>query len=111
MAEINVICEKPITAVELKERLMNISKRGIELKDKAAKVKGYLDALVDVKLQKMEELKKKIGELNISRLKERHIVKIIDIMPQDMDSLKVLFIGENITVKQEDMQKILDSIK
>ena len=94
MSEINVIYEKPITAVELKKRLVSISKRGLELKDKTAKVSEYLNTFVNLKDTKTDELKEKIMELDVPRLKERHIVKIMDIMPDDIDGLKILFVGD-----------------
>jgi len=38
-------------------------------------------------------------------------IKIIDLCPKDLDSLKVILTGENITLKQEDMEKIIEVIK
>jgi DNA-directed RNA polymerase subunit F len=112
MPSIEIIEETPLTLVEMKERLAKVEKRDKELNFRATKTKEYLNTFTkNEELKKSEELKNKIKELNIPRLKDRQIVKIVDIMPQDMDGLKIIFVGENITVKNEDLEKILQVIK
>ncbi len=111
MPEIDVINEKPITMLEMKQKLEEIEKRDKELNFRAKKVKEYLDIFVGKDYKEHNELKKKLIELKISRLKDRHIAKILDIMPKDLDSLKILFSGENITIKQEDLENILKVVK
>ena len=32
-------------------------------------------------------------------------------MPKDTDSIKALFTGESVTLKQEDLQKVLECLK
>lgn len=111
MVEINVIEEKPLTLVEVNEKLKQILKRDKELSFRGNKTKEYLDSFVQKTMKEVEELKKKIIELDIPRLKDKHIAKIIDIMPEDMDSLKSIFSGEPITLKEEDLKRILGIIK
>ena len=112
MSNIQTINEIPLTLVEMKERIEKVEKRDKELNFRATKTKDYLSVFTkDMDLKAALELKKKITELNIPRLKDRQIVKIIDLMPQDLDSLKILLIGENITIKNEDLEKILQVIK
>ena len=50
-------------------------------------------------------------KLNISRLKDKHINKIVDLLPNDVDDLKSILSGENLTLKQEDLTKIVETIK
>jgi DNA-directed RNA polymerase subunit F len=108
MTEFNVISEKPITMAEVAEKLKKIEKRDKELSFRGNKTKEYLSNFVGK--EKIADIKKKLEALEVSRLKERHIVKIIDIRPTDTDSLKVILSGEAITVKEEDLKKILDAI-
>lgn len=110
MPDIKIISERPLSLAELKEKLEHIEKRDGKLGLRATKTKDYL-SFVKITIKEAEELKKKILELNIPRLKDRHVVKIIDFMPKDIESLKMLFAGENITIKQEDIKKIFDVIK
>lgn len=110
MSEITIISEKPLTMSELKERLAKIEKRDKELTFRANKTKEYLNNFT-IKEKGISALKKKIEELNISRIKERHIAKLIDIMPKDLDSLKMILSGESLTLKEEDHQKLLEALQ
>ena len=111
MSEIELIEERPVTLTEMKTKLEEIEKRDKELNFRANKTKDYLSTLDLLNRKKVEDLTKKINDLNIPRLKDRHIVKIVDIMPKDLDSLKIIISGENITLKEEDLKKILEVIK
>jgi len=111
MPNVQILNEVPITMAELKERLEDIKKRDKELNAKAQKTHNYLTKFVDIKVNEANKLKESIIKLNIPRLKDRHIVKIIDLMPKDLESLKLIFSTENITIKQEDIQKILNELK
>lgn len=109
MAEFTIIEEKPLTMDEVAEKIKKVEKRDKELGFRANKTKEYLANFTE-KNKKVNELRKKLQGLDISRLKDRHIVKIIDIMPDDIDSLKVMLSGEAITLREEDLKKILDAI-
>jgi len=111
MVEMNTLGEKPLTLVELSEKIEQIKKRDKELGSRAERINEYLNKFVKLKTKKVEELKKEMDNLDIPRLRERHLVKIIDILPEDMDSLKMIFAGENVTIKQDDLQRILNVIK
>ncbi|MBI4158682.1 hypothetical protein HY500_00300 [Candidatus Woesearchaeota archaeon] len=108
MSNITLVEENPLSLAEVKEKLADIKKRDKELEARALKVEGYVHKFAQEK--KTKDLAEKIRKLEVSRLKERNIKKIIDIMPQDIDSLKSLFVGENLTLKQEDLQKIISVI-
>lgn len=111
MTNLKIINETPINSLELKEKLNAIKKRDKEIGNRATKTMEYLNTFVSLKSKDAEEIKKKIINLNIPRLKDRHITKVLDIMPEDIESLKLLFTGENITIKQEDLAKIFEVIK
>lgn len=110
MSEIEVINEKPLSLAELKERISEVSKKNKEMSFRATKTKEYIDLFVHGKMN-IAEISKKIAELNIGRLKDRHISKIIDVYPEDMNSLKAIFAGENLTLKTEDLKRILECLK
>ena len=111
MSDLQVINEKPLTMAELKEKLEEIKKRDKELSDRATKTHEYLNKFAHLKEKEALKLKEEILKLDIPRLKEKHIIKIIDIIPKDIESLKLIFASENITIKQESLQKILDVMK
>ncbi|MEK6934576.1 MAG: hypothetical protein AABW46_01730 [Nanoarchaeota archaeon] len=110
MAEIEVINERPITLVETREIIDKIEKRDKELNERSNKTLEYINKVVK-KSENIKELMEKLEKLEIARLKDRHIIKLIDVHPKDLDSLKTIISGENITLKQEDLKRILECLK
>lgn len=109
MTEIEIINEKPLTLGEVKQMVTEI-KKNAELGFRANKTMEYVEIFVKQKPSEIAEVKKKIEELNIIRLKEKVIAKIIDLAPTDAESLKMILATENITAKQEDLGKILECL-
>ncbi|SRR3989338_8068661 len=102
-----IIEENPVSMLRVKE----IFSKKKELSERENRLKDYINVFCKLDKKKEEELRKKLNSLNVSRLKERHIVKIIDVLPEDMDDLKVLVAGEPLGLKQEDMKKIVEVVK
>ena len=110
MAELEVVKENTITMAELKERLTQI-KKNHELSFRANKTFEYLNNITKRTEKSAEELKKKLQSLDIIRLKDTHITKIVDIEPKDVDGLKAIFASENVTLRPEDMKRIVECIE
>ena len=111
MAEIETLEETSLSLLGVKEALENINKRDKTLSSKGTKVLEYIGKITNLKQKDAAELRKKILACGVERLKEKQIVKIIDLMPKDVDSLKIIFSGDNLTLKQEDLKKILECLK
>src|SRR3989344_3497919 len=79
MSNIELIEESPMSLVEVKERLAEIKKRDKELDARALKVEEYVHKFANEK--KTKDLVDKLKKLDVSRLKDRNIKKIVDIMP------------------------------
>lgn len=109
MSDIEIISQTPITLAELKSKLSKAKSK--EESSRVTRVKGYLDDFAPVELSEAKKLKESIEGLGFQRLKDRIIVKIIDMQPKTTDELKILFAGENITLKQDDLAKIVEVIK
>ena len=101
-----IISETPISAAQLKEELAKIKQRDKELNFRALKTEEHLEHISPSK--NIDALFDKISKLNISRLKEQHIRKIIDIMPATIKDLKVVMQGYTISLSNENMKKIID---
>ena len=52
----------------------------------------------------------KVSKLEIPRLKEQHIHKIIDIMPATIKDLKFAMQGYTISLSNENMKKVVDVV-
>ena len=111
MSNEKLIAERPITMVELAEDLEKLEKDEKELNFRSNKTKTYLSHFAKISFKDVKEITKKIKKLEIPRLKDRQIVKVIDILPKDIDDLRMVFVGEITTVNDENMKKILDVVK
>lgn len=108
MPEIKVIEEKPISMAELKDELKEIKKRDTELSFRTAKVSEQMEVLKVLKSKDAEEIFEKIQKLNVSRLKDAQIYKIIDLLPQNNLELKNITQSYTLTVTNENIEKILE---
>ena len=109
MADMQIVSETPINAHHLKKEIERIKKRDSELNFRANKTEEYLNQTAsDVK--SADELFDKIMKLNIPRLREQYVHKIIDIMPTTLNELKTVLQGYTLTVNNESMKKIVDTV-
>ena len=110
MTKPEIINKKSINMASLREELSNIKKRDGELSFRGNKTEEYVNEFTILKTKKAEELFKKIDGLNIPRLKENHINKIIDIMPASVDELKVIMQGYTLPVTNDNLKRIVDAV-
>lgn len=103
-----ILSEKPINAYQLKEELAKIKKRDKELNFRAQKTEEHLALAAAHK--NAQELFDKISKLDIPRLREQQIHKIIDIMPTTVKDLKIALQGYTVNISAENMKKIADTI-
>ena len=96
--------------VQLKEELEAVKKRDKELGNISAKTEEYLAQFVILSIKQADELEAKLKAMNISRLKDEFIIKIIDVMPTTVEDLKTLLQGYVVSVNQDDMKKIVDVV-
>ena len=55
------------------------------------------------------EMAEELGK--IDRLKEKHIISIINHLPQELEDLRVLFANEVVNIPEEDRKKIISIVK
>ena len=108
MTDMQIVLETPINIYTLKKELERIKKRDGELNFRANKTEEYLNQVASAK--DADELFSKLTKLDIPRLKEQHINKIIDIAPRTVSELKVILQAYTISINNESMKKIVDAI-
>lgn len=108
---LRVLSSTPLNMVELKDKLNRIKERDKELNFRSNKTKEYLEQFVTLPAKEAGELKSGLIKLEVPRLKEEHINKIIDILPISIDSLKVVLQNYTVTVNQDNMKKIVDLVR
>jgi len=93
--------EKPITMAEV-AALAGDSEKGMA-------IKKFIKGFTKMPVEKARELKEALKALDMIKLKESHIVKIVDFMPSDAVELNKV-IGD-VSLDQEEVTKILEVVK
>lgn len=107
MANPQIQEEKPISLAEVKHILEQLEKRDTTLNHLSLKTKEYLENFVPVSLKKKEELSQKLLGLNLTRLKDEQISKIIDFLPKTADELKVVLQAYPLSMPKKDQEAIV----
>jgi len=110
MSKPEILEKKPLSMTQLKADLNSIAKRDKEPGFRTTKTLDYLNSFSTLSPADFSALKKKIEDLQVPRLKEEHIIKILDIMPKNVNDLAVLIQGYTITVSKENLKNIVDVI-
>ncbi len=106
-----IIEEQEIPMFSLKEELAKIKKRDGELGFRANKAEEYLGNFVFLKPKEAKELVEKLKKLQIPRLKNQHIFKIVDLLPETPEELKFILQSFTITINSENAKKITELVK
>ena len=77
--------------------------------DKANLIKDFIKNFGTISLEKSKELSEELKKLDLIRLKDSHIVKIVDFMPGDASELNKII--SEVSFEQEEITKILDVVK
>ncbi|MBU0979271.1 MAG: hypothetical protein KJ709_00560 [Nanoarchaeota archaeon] len=111
MTNPEIISEQPMMLSELKDELTKAKKRDKELSFRAQKAEDYMNSIYSLKPAQAKELFGKLEMLSIPRLKDVHMMKIVDLLPLTVESLKVILQGYTLTVNQDNMKKIVNVVK
>jgi DNA-directed RNA polymerase subunit F len=103
--------EQPINIYDLKKELSKIKKRDEELSLRLAKTEEYLNSFTVLTQKDAESLEKELTALEVPRVKDYHIKKLIDLLPASVEELKVILQGYTLTINKEHQKSIVDVIK
>lgn len=103
---------KSISLLEARESLEQIEKRDTDLNYRSKKAKEFAEHFSgSLSKAKREELRSKLLALNLTRLREDHIIKIIDFLPQTANELKVVLMAYPLTLAKKDQESIVAVVK
>ena len=100
-----------MTLMEVKKELEKAQKRDGELGFRGNKTLEYANKFVKIGVTKHAELKKKLEDLDIPRMKPEHMIKIIDFLPKSVPELDVLLQGYTLTITKDNKAKIISVVK
>lgn len=77
--------------------------------EKETKLKAFIKQFIKVDVKRAEKMKEELIALDSIKLKEEHLVKIIDFTPEDAaDLIKIL---PGVSLNQDEVTKILEIVK
>jgi len=106
-----IIEELEVPMYEVKEAIDKIKKREKELNFRVQKTEEYLNTFTLIEPKKSKELVAKLQKQKIPRLQDKHIYKIVDTLPKTVDELKVVMQGYPLTINNDNMKKIVKTVK
>jgi len=110
--------ETVLTLAEVREILEKKKEKEKQAKEQKEEKEAILEQSLlyakrfsKLNTEKIKELKEELKKLDIIKLKERHIAKVADVLPEDAEDLRKIFIGEEISLDQNEIEKILSVVK
>jgi DNA-directed RNA polymerase subunit F len=103
--------ETPISIYDLQKEIKKIKKRDAELSIRAGKTEEYINQFTTLKVSDADALEKDLMGLDIPRFKESHVKKILDLLPESVDELKVILQGYTLTISKENMEKVVKTVQ
>ena len=105
------IKQEAISLTSVKEVIEIIEKRDEELGYLTQRTKEYVDQFAKLEPNKLEELKQKLRDLGLTRLKEEHIIKISDFLPVTVVDLKIVLQAYPLSMPKKDLEVIIGVVK
>jgi len=95
-----ILEERPITLSEVVSL--------VEGSDKGKEMKSFIKDFNKMPLEKVLQLKEELESLDLIKLKEFHIVKIVDFMPRDASELNKVVV--DVSLDSDEVTKILEIV-
>ena len=105
-----IISEKPVSLTELKAELEHIQQRDTELSFRGGKTMEYVQDCDALPLEKAQEIIEKLKALDVPRLQETHIIKIINVLPVTGKEVQSVLQGYSISITKENLEKIAKTV-
>jgi DNA-directed RNA polymerase subunit F len=104
--EPEIIELNPVSLAEVKKDLKKIKKRDGELTFRGNKTEEHINSLHVISEKDSKDIYDKIDKLKILRMKPKHVIKFVDIMPSSEAEVKYLVGSLSLTVSKENITKI-----
>lgn len=93
---------------------LNYTEVGDILKDlpeshKTQEIELFLKKFNKTKAARAKKIKEELEKMDLLKLKREHLVKIVDLLPEDATDLNKIF--SDISLNEDEINKILDVVK
>ncbi len=77
--------------------------------DSEEEARKFVKKFTKMKPATASEIRKKLEELNMIKMKPEHLVKIIDLMPEDNENVNKIF--TDVSLDEDETKKILETLE
>ncbi|MDO8528959.1 MAG: hypothetical protein Q7S06_03655 [Nanoarchaeota archaeon] len=74
-----------------------------------SEIAGFIKKFNKLNVKEAAKIREKISNLGLMKIREEHISKIIDLIPETVSDLNKIFI--DVSLDEDESNKILDTIK
>ena len=92
----------PLSIAEVKEMIENSGENVSDLK-------GFLNKFEGIDAESSKKLQEGLRELEIMKMKDEHIIKIADLLPETKEDVNKIF--TDVGLDEDETNKILEKIK
>lgn len=110
MSNYELVEMQPISRTEAQD-VIKKKEKDFELTYREDKIKEYLKKGIKLNLKDFNEAKEKIIALEIPRLDDESIIRILDIMPKNGTELRAIVSSSGIVLVDENVTKITNILK
>ena len=94
----------PLNMNEVQEILKNIPDS-----EKKEQMDDFLKKFLNTKKEQAKKIKESIEKLDLLKIKIEHIVKIVDMLPEDASDINKIFV--DVSLNEDETNKILEIVK
>jgi len=105
-----ILSEEAIRLYDVAKELKKVRKGEEEPNIRTKKLEEYLASFVTLKPKQAEELEAELVKLEIPRLRDLHIKKIMDVLPTSSEEVKLVLSAYPVTISKENLNKIADLV-
>ena len=81
----------------------------LEASEEEREIKLFIEKFTKLKIKEAKEMKSELENLSLVKVKEEHIVKIIDLMPEDASDINKIF--SDVSLDENEINSILEITK
>ena len=95
---------KPLSMTEAK-KIVETAESG----DGKKEIKDFLKKFAKMKEKEAEGMRKELEALGLMKIKEEHLVKLMDLLPEDASDINKIFVDAGLN--EDEINKILEVVK
>ncbi len=92
-----------------KSNSLSMSEATEYLGEDQSEIKTFIGKFTKLKTQQSKDFRKKLEELNLMKMNEKQISKVIDLLPTNSEEINKIF--TDISLDEDETKKIIDIVK